>query len=79
MYVKPAEGRAPRCPYTYLRIPQDGQTYPDHDPHIAILLRFGDLVTAERPAEQPEAKSPEPEHPDAGPDAAKEPASEEGH
>ncbi len=49
MFVKPAEGRAPRCPYTFMRIPAEGQSYADHDPHIAQYLRCGDMVEADAP------------------------------
>lgn len=64
MYVVPAEGRAPRCPYTNLRIPAVGQAYPDHDPHINLLLRFADVKLAEPPAEAappPRVEPPAPE------------------
>ena len=50
MYVKPAEGRAPRDPRTLLRIPREGVEVDEHDPSFAVLRLHGDVVEAEPPA-----------------------------
>lgn len=50
MFVKPAEGRAPRDPRTLLRIPREGVEVSEHDPSFAALRFYGDVVECEPPA-----------------------------
>ena len=70
MFVKPAEGRLVRDPFTRLPVSAAGQDWPDNDPTLAVLLLHGDLESATQDAVQDPA-------PDA--EAAAEAAPAEAH
>jgi hypothetical protein len=76
MYIKPAEGRAPRDPRTMLRIPREGMEVSEHDPSFAALRWHGDVIECEPPAPVSEVAAERiPQGDDSGQEVLPDPAS----